>query len=555
MLFLLSLVATATCFDLEAYFAEWQGEFGVFPQSVRDEQTPRTLLLPNDAFIAGPINDPQLSLMGDFLIPVLRQTSQGIGVFMRVKLMNVPTDSEQPRALVTFTSGSMSIGLGVKRRTTGSMDCFVLSAPVSPVRGPVDCGQPFDPLMMMFTPVAILFRPATGFEIRIDKRDAVNVTGSGSFSSLAYVRIAGMIPNDNLLTIDNLAVFAFNNDEDISSPLESLFTGFRPPTPPTPAPPVTPAPIPRPTPSPSPRLTFTPMPKPTPSPTPAPTPSPTRAPNPTPVPVGPTSSPTRSPTPSPTPNPTPSLTPHPTPNPMPNPTPRPTPRPTPAPTPQPSPQPTPLPTPDALSPCSAFGVCAQCVDTSFHPGRACSFCAGACRDMVDTCDGVALGGACPTPAPTPAPTPGPTPTELLTTAFSNPSSTTAFSDPSSTTSSATSSAPMPSISTSTVSSGSSEDVSNGAASSPDDSATIIGAVVGAVAFLCLVATIVGVVLFLRKKKNAASPPAHPTELELTRPNASDYGDVGDVRPPSVQNYGTVPKRRNHYDAADSPLAI
>jgi hypothetical protein len=70
---------------------------------------------------------------------------------MRVKLMNVPTDSEQPRALVTFTSDSMtmSIGLGVKRqRATGSMDCFVLPVTVPfSVRGPVDCGRPFNPLI------------------------------------------------------------------------------------------------------------------------------------------------------------------------------------------------------------------------------------------------------------------------------------------------------------------------------------------------------------------------------------------------------------------------
>jgi hypothetical protein len=468
MLLLLSLVATATCFNLEAYFAEWRGEFGIFPQSVRDEQTPRTLQLPNDALVVGPPSDPQLSLVGDFLIPVLRQTSTGIGVFMLVKL-NVPIEGvgEQPRALVTFTSGSMSIGLGVKRqRATGSMDCIVL-----PFTGDaVDCGQSFN--FLTFTPVAILFRPASGFEIRFDGRDPILVTapGSGSFSSIEYVRIAGVIPNDNLLNIDNLAVFAFNNEENISSSLESLFTGYKPPTPPTPAPPVIM------------------MPKATPAPKSAPFPTP--APNLT---VG--------------------LTPLPTPSP--------TPRPTPAPTPSPTPQPTPSPTPDARSACSAFGVCAQCVDTSFHPGRACRFCAGACRDMSDTCDGVASGGACPTPAPTPAPTPGPTPTELSTTAFSDPLS-------------ATSSAPTPSISTSTVSSGSSEDVSNGAESSPDDSATIIGAVVGAVAFLCLVATIVGVVLFLRKKKNAASPPARAGEMAMkARKKKSDYGDL--------------PKASNEYD--------
>jgi hypothetical protein len=77
-------------------------------------------------------------------------------------------------------------------------------------------------------------------------------------------------------------------------------------------------------------------------------------------------------------------------------------------------------------------------------------------------------------------------------------------------------------------------VSNGAESSPGDSATIIGAVVGAVAFLCLVATIVGVVLFLRKKKNAASPPARASEMAMkAREKKSDYGDL--------------PKASNEYD--------
>ncbi len=101
------------------------------------------------------------------------------------------------------------------------------------------------------------------------------------------------------------------------------------------------------------------------------------------------------------------------------------------------------------------------------------------------------------------------------------------------------------VSTSTVSSGLSEDVSNGAESSPDDSATIIGAVVGSVAFLCLVATIIGVVLFLRKK-NVASSPANAGEMEMKgREKKGDYGnlpkasndyDVGVVKQVEPSNY-------------------
>jgi hypothetical protein len=105
---------------------------------------------------------------------------------------------------------------------------------------------------------------------------------------------------------------------------------------------------------------------------------------------------------------------------------------------------------------------------------------------------------------------------------------------------------------------------NGVDSSPSDAATIVGAAAGSVAFLCLAAAIVGVVLYFRKKKaDAASPSAPSNEMAMTRP-ASDnygaapplreYGDVTDVQAPS-QNYGNAPKLHNHYDAVDSPLDI
>jgi hypothetical protein len=69
-----------------------------------------------------------------------------------------------------------------------------------------------------------------------------------------------------------------------------------------------------------------------------------------------------------------------------------------------------------------------------------------------------------------------------------------------------------------------------------------------VAFLCLVATIVGVVLFLRKKKkkNFASSPAPAGEMEMkgrekkgeygNLPRASNEYDVGVVKQVELSNY-------------------
>jgi hypothetical protein len=494
-----AFVAAAACFDLEAYFTNWtvtSGGGGAV--LVADEQTPRSLPLPSDALRLGTALDPELKLVKAFSVPVLRTTSPSIGVFMRVKL-DTPVSGDQPRTLLTFSGSSVSVTVAVKRQSPNpnQMECIFTLQGV--LLATIDCGQVFDTITDQR--VHFRFRRSGSVEVHINGRSPVSTTFS-NFTSVQIVSIAGDQGNTNAMAIDNLAVFALGDTENINMQIQELTNGNKPQTPPTTAPPVvTPSPTPRPTPRPSPAPTPTPTPAPTPRPSPAPTPSPT-----------------------------PKLTPAPTP--------LPTPRPTRAPT----PQPTPSPTPDALSACSAFGVCAQCVDMSFHPERACRFCAGACRDMSDACDGVASGGVCPTPAPTLAPTTGPTLTELSTTASFDPLPDT------SATSSAPTETPTSIVSASTVSSGSSEDVSNGAESSPDDSATIIGAVVGSVAFLCLVATIVGIVLFLRKKKkkNVASSPAPAGEMEMKgREKKSDYGnlpkasneyDVGVVKQVEPSNY-------------------
>jgi hypothetical protein len=68
-------------------------------------------------------------------------------------------------------------------------------------------------------------------------------------------------------------------------------------------------------------------------------------------------------------------------------------------------------------------------------------------------------------------------------------------------------------------------------------ATIIGAVVGSVAFVCLVAAIVGVVLFLRKKKKKTSPSG---EMEMkVRAGKSDYGNLPNAS--NMYDVGAVQK--------------
>jgi len=111
-----------------------------------------------------------------------------------------------------------------------------------------------------------------------------------------------------------------------------------------------------------------------------------------------------------------------------SPTPAPTPRPTPNP-PGITPMPTPAPSPSATSPCSAFTICAQCIDTSFHPNSICRFCSGACVALAVGCANtmsIGPGGTCPTTPPTPVPTPAPTraPTAAPTVATTTTSSAT-----------------------------------------------------------------------------------------------------------------------------------
>jgi hypothetical protein len=68
--------------------------------------------------------------------------------------------------------------------------------------------------------------------------------------------------------------------------------------------------------------------------------------------------------------------------------------------------------------------------------------------------------------------------------------------------------------------------------------TIIGAVVGSVAFLCLVAAIVGVVLFLRKKKKTVASPSGEMEMKV-RAGKSDYGNLPNAS--NMYDVGAVQK--------------
>jgi len=185
------------------------------------------------------------------------------------------------------------------------------------------------------------------------------------------------------------------------------------------------------------------------------------------------------------------------------------------------------------------------------------------RDLIN-------GGKPPTSAVVSMTLPRGTSTLTPTSATDQPSThTTSNLTPKTTTGPQTSTLSRPNTSTNTSTTSVLVETSsgtNGVESSPSDTATIVGAAAGSVAFLCLAAAIVGVVLYFRKKKtNAASPSAPSGEMAMTRPVASaasqnygapppirEYSDVTDVQ---AQNYGygNAPKPHNHYDAVDSPL--
>jgi hypothetical protein len=239
-----AFVAAAACFDLEAYFTNWV----VTGNLVADEQTPRTLPLPSDAQRVTTA-DPELRLVKEFTIPVLRTNSPSIGVFMRVKL-DPPESNELDRRVLTFSGSSVTVTVAVKRQTTNinQMDCIFTHQGV--LLATRDCGISFDPISDQR--VHVLFRRSGSVEVHINGRSPV-ITTFTNFTSVQSVSIAGDQGNTNALIVDDLAVFAFGDTENINIQIQDLRNGNKPQTPPTPAPPVmTPSPTPRPTPRPSP---------------------------------------------------------------------------------------------------------------------------------------------------------------------------------------------------------------------------------------------------------------------------------------------------------------
>ena len=199
-----AFITAAACFDLEAYFTNWQEVMVFLEKHVRDEQTPRTLPLPTDARRVVTA-DPELRLVKEFSIPVLRTTSPSIGVFMLVKL-DPPESTELARTLLTFSGSFASVTVAVKRQMINRniMDCIFTHQGVHLATR--DCGQEFDPITDQR--VHFLFRRSGSVEVHINGRSPV-ITTCPPFTSVQTVSIAGDQDNTNALIVDNLAVFAF----------------------------------------------------------------------------------------------------------------------------------------------------------------------------------------------------------------------------------------------------------------------------------------------------------------------------------------------------------
>jgi hypothetical protein len=243
-----ALFATVACFDLEAYFTNWTGA----PSFVTDEQTPRnlTLPLPAGAERKGSAGDPELKVVNEFSIPLLRQPNVSVGVFMRAKTQvpifanDTVTDKPVSRTLASLdvTTAAMrnvSLSVGVRRKLNSTMTMPVMECVISRDGNEAfvrDCGAEFeaagDPV-----PVIILFHRSGRAEIRLNGTNP-NASSGTFFIAAQTVSIAGLRGgSDSPLFIDDLAVFVFGESENIEAQLVALSDGKKPPTPPTPAPP------------------------------------------------------------------------------------------------------------------------------------------------------------------------------------------------------------------------------------------------------------------------------------------------------------------------------
>jgi hypothetical protein len=234
---LLSVPASVTCFELEAYFTNWTITGGVGANMfVADEQTSRNLTLPDDAVVRGTTADPELRLISDFSIPVVSTNASSIGVFMRVTVDTTP--SIFPRNLVTFKgeNNQKTVRVGVRPSfSKPRLDCVISLGGTEVAL--LDCWERDQ--LMADEPLAILFHQRGLVEVRVDGKTLSRSTNEdgGGFSSAQSVSIAGTKNNDNNpLFVDDLAVFVFGEDENIDSQLQDLINGKKP-TPATPAPP------------------------------------------------------------------------------------------------------------------------------------------------------------------------------------------------------------------------------------------------------------------------------------------------------------------------------
>jgi hypothetical protein len=240
-LLLSAMLASVTCFDLEAYFTNWTISAGAGANRVvADEQTPRNLTLPDDATRKETTANPELKLTSNFSIPVLNTSAPSIGVFMRVTLDEWSRTNfiGQTRTLVTLKGEpekdekNVAVTVGVRFplswAVTGNLECVISFD--GKESSSLDCKDETkwttaDPQRLA---LAILFYQHGLVEVRIDGKTLSMPKDGGAFSSARSVLIAAN--KDSALVLDDLAVFVFGANENINSQLQDLTNGRKPPT-------------------------------------------------------------------------------------------------------------------------------------------------------------------------------------------------------------------------------------------------------------------------------------------------------------------------------------